>query len=64
MKLKSQLRCCVRAARRKDPVHLYYSFILNFEPICVGQVGDLEAWASAQVESSLKYHPGMFEVLT
>ena len=27
-------------------------------------MGDFEARASALVESSLKYHPGMFEVLT
>ena len=27
-------------------------------------MGDFEALASASVESSLKYHPGMFEVLT
>ena len=36
VKLKSQLRCCVPAARRKDPVNLYYSFTLDFEPTCVG----------------------------
>jgi hypothetical protein len=34
--LKPLLRCSVPAARRKDPVNLYYSFILNFEPACVG----------------------------
>ena len=27
-------------------------------------MGDFEALASASVESSLKYHPGLFEVLT
>jgi hypothetical protein len=36
VKLKSLLRCSVPAARRKDPVHLYYSFTLNFEYACVG----------------------------
>ena len=36
VKLKSLLRCSVPAARRKDPVNLYYSFALNFELICVG----------------------------
>jgi hypothetical protein len=36
VKLKSLLRCSVSAARRKDPVNLYYSFTVNFEPICVG----------------------------
>ena len=27
-------------------------------------MGDFEAWALAQVESTLKYHPGMFGALT
>ena len=27
-------------------------------------MGGFEAWALAQVEPTLKYHPGMFEVLT
>jgi hypothetical protein len=45
-------------------VHLYYSFALNFEPICVGEVGGFEAVTPVIVEPPLKYHPGMFEVLT
>ena len=51
-------------ARRKDPVNLYYSLTLDFESICVGQVGDNEAGTPVLVESTLKYHPGLFEVLT
>jgi hypothetical protein len=36
VKLKSLLRCSVPAARRKDPVNLYYSFTLDFDLTCVG----------------------------
>ena len=27
-------------------------------------MGDVEAWSPDRVESTLKYHPGLFEVLT
>ena len=27
-------------------------------------MGDFEAWALAHVESTLEYHPGIFEILT
>src|SRR5690606_13661409 len=64
VKLKSLLRCSVSAARRKDPVNLYYSFALDFEFACVGKVGGFEAWTPVRVEPTLKYHPGTFEVLT
>src|SRR5690606_41693976 len=64
VKLKSLLRCSVPAARRKDPVNLYYSFTLDFDTICVGEVGDFEAATPVVVESSLKYHPGIVEVVT
>ena len=43
---------------------LYCSFTLDFEPICVGEVGGFEAWTLVCVEPTLKSHPGLFEVLT
>ena len=36
VKLKSEWRCSVTAARRKDPVDLYYSFALILDLTCVG----------------------------
>ena len=45
-------------------MNLYYSFTLDFDFICVGQVGDFEAVTLVIVESTLKYHPDDFEVLT
>src|SRR3569833_1689995 len=45
-------------------MYLYCSFALDFEPICVGLVGGFEAGTPVLVEPSLKYHPGLFEVLT
>ena len=38
-------------------MNLYYSFTLDLDIICVGQVGDFEAGSLDLVESSLKYHP-------
>ena len=43
---------------------LYYNLVLSFELRCVGDVGDLEAFPPASVESSLKYHPAYFGALT
>ena len=45
-------------------MNLYCSFALDFEPVCVGYVGGFEAWTLDRVEPTLKYHPGLFEVLT
>ena len=45
-------------------MNLYCSFALDFEPICVGSVGGFETGTPVPVEPSLKYHPGLFEVLT
>ena len=45
-------------------MHLYCNFAWDCEPICVEQLGDFEAGALALVESSLKYQPGLFAVLT
>ena len=35
-KLKKRCKYRFLAARRKDPVHLYYNLALNFEAICAG----------------------------
>ena len=45
-------------------MNLYCSFTLDFEQICVGEVGGFEAVPLGVVEPTLKYHPGVFEVLT
>ena len=45
-------------------MNLYCSFALDCEPACVGQVGGVEAWSPDRVEPTLKYHPGLFAVLT
>jgi hypothetical protein len=45
-------------------MHLYCSFALDFEHICVGSVGGVEAVSPDIVEPTLKYHPDVFEVLT
>ena len=45
-------------------MNLYCSFALDFEPICVGQVGGSEARTPVLAEPTLKYHPDLFEVLT
>ena len=45
-------------------MNLYCSFTLDFEQICVGEVGGFEAVPLGIVEPTLKYHPGVFEVLT
>ena len=45
-------------------MNLYCSFVLDFEQICVGLVGGFEAGSLDLVEPTLKYHPGVFEVLT
>ena len=45
-------------------MNLYYSFTLNFELVCVGEVGPFEVGALARVEATLKYHPDNVEVLT
>ena len=53
---------CIRD--RKDPGDLYYSLVLVFVIRCVGYVGDFEALALANVESTLKYHPAYGGYLT
>ena len=45
-------------------MNLYCSFTLDFEQTCVGEVGGIEAGSLDLVEPTLKYHPGVFEVLT
>ena len=45
-------------------MNLYYSFTLNVEFVCVGQVGRYDTMAPAAVEPSLKYHPVVLDVLT
>ena len=45
-------------------MHLYYSFALNSEPVCVGEVGGYEVGTPVLMEPTLKYHPDMFGVLT
>ena len=45
-------------------MNLYYSFTLNFDLVCVGEVGAFEAGALALVEATLKYHPDNVGVLT
>ena len=45
-------------------MNLYCSFALDFEPICVENVGGFENKKKVSVEPTLKYHPGLFEVLT
>ena len=45
-------------------MHLYYRFTLDFDFICVGEVGDFEAGTLVLVESSLKYHPCKIDFLT
>src|SRR5690606_2357005 len=64
VKLKSLRRCSVSAARRKDPVNLYYSFALDFELARVGDVGAVAVGPPVLMEPSLRYHPGKLEVLT
>ena len=45
-------------------MNLYCSFTLDFDKICVGQVGDYEVGTLVLMESTLKYHPDVVEVLT
>ena len=45
-------------------MNLYYSFTLNREPACVGSVGGAESGTLVSLEPTLKYHPGLFMVLT
>ena len=45
-------------------MNLYCSFALDFEQTCVGEVGGFEVGTPVLMEPSLKYHPGVFEVLT
>src|ERR1700689_3353597 len=56
-KLKYEERCSLAASGRKAPVDFYYSWMLGFGTICLGQVGAFEALALASVESTLKYLP-------
>ena len=41
--------------RRKDPVHLYYNFILVLGMTYLSKEGDFEVMASVVVESPVKY---------
>ena len=45
-------------------MELYCSLILGFDITCTGYVGDMEARASACVESALGYHSFVAGVLT
>ena len=45
-------------------MELYCSLILGFDITCTGYVGDMEARASACVESALGYHSLCTEILT
>ena len=45
-------------------MNLYYSFTLDFEPACVGEVGGFEAGTPVPVEPTLEYHPWSIVVLT
>ena len=45
-------------------MNIYCSFVLDFEQICVEYVGGFETKKINLVEPTLKYHPGVFEVLT
>ena len=45
-------------------MNLYCSFVLDFEQICVEQVGGRDVRSLDRMEPTLKYHPGVFEVLT
>ena len=45
-------------------MHLYYSFAVVSGESCVGEVGGFVAWAPAQMEPSLKYHPYRHDCLT
>ena len=45
-------------------MNLYYSFTLNVEFVCVGEVGAFEVAALAVMEATLKYHPDVLDVLT
>ena len=42
---------------RKDPVNLYYNFVLTLSKQCGGWVGGDEAGTLVLVEPTLKYHP-------
>src|SRR3989338_3565631 len=53
-KLYWPCRCGLHAARRKDPVHLYYSLTVNSGVVCVGYVGGFVTRALASVEEILK----------
>ena len=45
-------------------MNLYCSFALDFEPVCVENVGRIKIKKKILMEPSLKYHPDLFEVLT
>ena len=45
-------------------MELYCSLILGFDITCTGYVGDMEARASACVESALGYHTCDIGILT
>ena len=45
-------------------MNLYCSFALDFDGTCVGEVGGDETGTLVPEEPSLKYHPGVVEVLT
>ena len=45
-------------------MHLYYSLTLTLDNSCVGSVGVYDAVSPGSVETTWKYHPGVFEVLT
>ena len=45
-------------------MNLYYNFALNFEFVCVGEVGGFEVATPVVMEPPLKYHPDKLGVLT
>ncbi len=45
-------------------MHLYCSFALDCDEVCVGLLGGCEAGALALVEPTLKYQPDVIAVLT
>ena len=45
-------------------MNLYYSLILAFDSVCVENVGHFKKIKLIRVESSLKYHPSILEILT
>ena len=54
----------VTRSRTERPRDLYYSLVLVFGAVCVGNVGHSKKKKKMRVESTLKYHSGRFGCLT